>query len=136
MPSPIYGKRLLPVHSEPNSARIYTEKSAAKLFDEQTKYVNEKKPISTHSLTNTKNKRLPPTATVVIQQTSKPSTFHSTTSTNKQLKKTFPKKDSNPSQRPNKLQSIPRKSNVNSQPSFDFNIKSFQYDNDEIFTNE
>lgn len=140
LPSHIHGKRLLPIRSESYSARTYTEKSAAKTLDEQKKYpieqtknLNKKKSISLHSMTNTKNMRLPPTATVVIQKTSKPS-FHSTASTNQQIKKTLSNRNStnSSSQRPLKLHSIPKKSKVDTQPTFDFNIRSLhQHDDDD-----
>ena len=78
----------------------------------------------------TKNMRLPPTATVVIHQTSKPS-FLPITSTNTYTKKTpTSNKDLLSSQRPSTTRSIPgpyRKTSIISKPDFDLKIQSFHH---------
>jgi hypothetical protein len=81
----------------------------------------------------TKNMRLPPTATVIINQTYKPSIL-ATTSTNNYLKKTTSNKDIKTSQRPLTARSIPspfRNSMAISNPDFDLTIKPFHHADDE-----
>jgi len=81
----------------------------------------------------TKNMRLPPTATIVINQTYKPSIL-TTTSTNNRLKKTTSNKNITPSQRPLTARSIPvpfRKLTTISKPEFDLKIKSLHHTDDE-----
>jgi hypothetical protein len=75
----------------------------------------------------TKNMRLPPTASVVINQTYKPSLM-TTSSINNNSKKSNSNKDSIPSQRPFTARPIPgpfRKTTTSSEPDFDLQIKSF-----------
>ena len=71
----------------------------------------------------TKNMRLPPTATVVINPTLTATTYSKKTTVNKEIL---------PSQRQLSARSIPapyRKSTMISEPDFDFKIKSFHHDN-------
>lgn len=120
------------------STRYHTEKSAAKILEEQEKFntgneINqiEKKIITTHSM----NMRLPPTANVVINQTYKPSFLTTTTTTtNNQFKKSYSNKDIRPSSRLLTSRSIPnpyRKSSTYSNQYFDLNIKSFHHHHDD-----
>jgi hypothetical protein len=142
----VIGKSL-PSRTNSLSARIHTEKSASKILDEKdeqqkpnlesfqsTSNKNEKKFITSHSMIITKNMRLPPTATVVINQTYKPSLITTTSSTNNQLRKATLSKDIVPSQRLLTARSIPdpfRKSTKISKPDFDLKITSFHHTDDE-----
>jgi hypothetical protein len=100
---------------------------------------NEKKSIIPHSMIIAKNMRLPPTATVVINETSKPLSLMATTSKNNYLKKSIFNKEILPSQRQLTARSIPppfRKSTIISEPDFDLKIKSFHHTDDNNSSNE
>ncbi|CAF3475905.1 unnamed protein product [Rotaria socialis] len=91
------------------------------------------KSITSHSMM-TKNMRLPPTATVIINQTYKPSLAVTTSTNNKFNKRMLNKYLRTPSQHRfyNQFQKISTNKNLN----FDLEIKSFHHTNDKNSSNE
>jgi hypothetical protein len=134
LPSPILGKsisnRTAVFRDERKKSNAERLKNSSNVLLPTVSNKNEKKIITTHSMT--KNMRLPPTATVVINQTYKSSVL-TTTSTNNQLKKSNLNKDLLPSQRLLTARTIPspfRYSLINSKPEFDLKIKSCHHTDD------
>ncbi|CAF2970611.1 unnamed protein product [Rotaria sp. Silwood2] len=148
LPSYIIGKSISN-RTDLLSNRLTTQKLTSKLLNRETsekqinnlKHIekssnfslqtisnkNETKFITSHSMIITKNMRVPPTATIVINQISKPSLI-ATTSTNNNLKKTTSNKDVIHYQRPLTACSIPdsyRKTRTKLNLDFDLQIKSF-----------
>ncbi|CAF4466056.1 unnamed protein product [Rotaria socialis] len=91
------------------------------------------KSITSHSMM-TKNMRLPPTATVIINQTYKPSLAVTTSTNNKFNKRMLNKYHRTPS--PHRFYNQFQKISTNKNLNFDLEIKSFHHTNDKNSSNE